>query len=259
MQPLRLPPLFELRAPDAWQAIDFISDLHLGEAQPASFEAWAAYLRGTDADAVFMLGDLFEAWVGDDACELPGSFEARCAEVLREAARRRPLAFMAGNRDFLVGHRLLEGSGVTPLPDPTLLLAWGRPVLLTHGDLLCLDDAAYQDFRRTVRSDAWREAFLALPLDERRRQAQAMRDASRTHQQARPAQAGTHIDRASAITWLQDAGSRDLVHGHTHRPGSELLAPGLARHVLSDWDLDGEPRRAEVLRLTREGFDRRAP
>lgn len=258
MRPVGLPSLFELRAPDGWQAIDFISDLHLCAAQPASFEAWAAYLRATDADAVFMLGDLFEVWVGDDACAEPDSFEARGAAVLREAAARRRLAFMAGNRDFLVGRGLLDACGITALPDPTLLRAWGRAVLLSHGDLLCLDDEAYQDFRRTVRSPAWRDAFLALPLDERRRQAQAMRDASRMHQREQPA-AGSDVDPASALAWLEAAGSHDLVHGHTHRPGSHVLAPGFVRHVLSDWDLDGEPRRAEVLRLTRQGFSRRAP
>lgn len=257
---LALPSLFELRADDRWQAIDFISDLHLSEAQPRSTEAWVAYLRRTDADAVIMLGDVFEVWVGDDACAEPGSFEARCAAWLAEAAAHRTLAFMHGNRDFLVGASLLQRCGVTALQDPTLLEAWGRRVLLTHGDLLCIDDHEYQAFRRSVRDPAWQTSFRALPLAERRAQAQAMRDATRLHQQSRPVADWADVDPATALAWLRAARSGDLVHGHTHRPGDQALAPGVMRHVLSDWDLDGATApRAEVLRLTRSGFSRRAP
>lgn len=206
-----------------------------------------------------MLGDLFEVWVGDDAAREPGSFEARCAEVLADAARRRPLAFMAGNRDFLVGEALCAATGVTALPDPTVLEAFGERVLLTHGDALCLSDTAYQAFRRQVRSADWQRDFLALPLAQRRALARQMRDASETNKRAQVPADWSDVDGDAAIAWLLATGSRHMVHGHTHRPATHTLAPGFTRHVLSDWDLEALTPRAEVLRWSRKGFERRSP
>ena len=136
--PAALPAFYEFPAPKTWRAIDFISDLHLSPALPNTVEAWARHLRETTADAVFSLGDLFEVWVGDDAGALP--FERHCIDVIAEAASRRSIAFMVGNRDFLLGAKTLRDSGMMGLPDPTVLIAWGQRVLLTHGDALCLDD-----------------------------------------------------------------------------------------------------------------------
>jgi UDP-2,3-diacylglucosamine hydrolase len=259
MAPAAPPAVHELQAPPAWQAIEFISDLHLSELTPRSFEAWRDYLHGTGADAVFMLGDLFEVWVGDDAAEDPGTFEARCLDVLTAAARLRPLYFMAGNRDFLLGAAAFERSGVVALPDPTVLSSWGRRILLSHGDAWCLSDTAYQAFRRQVRTDAWRDRFLAQPLPARRAQARAMRDASEALKRDQAPASWSDVDRATAIDRLTATGASDLVHGHTHRPATESIAPGLTRHVLSDWDLDAPVRRAEVLRLGPDGFSRRSP
>lgn len=250
------PPSFhELKADDAWHCIEFISDLHLSEAQPRTVAAWANYLQDSQADAIYILGDLFEVWIGDDAC-LHGRFEHRARAILTDAARRRPMGFMAGNRDFLVGPRMLQACGIGALPDPTLLLAWGRRVLLTHGDSLCLADTAYQAFRRQVRSDAWQAEFLGQPLPARERLARQMRDASEANKRQTTMADWADVDAGAALTWLRAARSADLVHGHTHRPGTELLAPGMVRHVLSDWDCDAEPGRAQVLRLTRDGFSR---
>ena len=247
-------------APAGWAAIDFISDLHLSPAMPRTFAAWADHLRPTTADAVFILGDLFDAWIGDDSRDDP--FEARCWAVLADAARRRTLAFMAGNRDFLVGEPLLADCGVLPLADPTLLAAFGQRVLLTHGDALCLADTAYQRFRAQVRDARWQAAALARPLAERRLLARALRDGSDAHQQAAALPVGaTDVDPAETLRMMRNAGAGVVVHGHTHRPQSAPLAPGAMRHVLSDWDLDADPAqpRAEVLRLTRDGFERIAP
>lgn len=252
------PPLrkvYQLAAEPQWRELEFISDLHLSELQPRTFEAWSSYLRTTRADAVFILGDLFEVWIGDDAREA-GNFAQRAADVLADAASRRHVAFMAGNRDFLVGSSMLRDCGVAALADPTVLDAWGHRVLLTHGDELCLDDESYQAFRVQVRGDAWRKAFLAKPLAERERIARGMRDASEASKRAKPVEAWADVDAAAAVAWMHAAGSRDMVHGHTHRPGSEVLAPGYIRHVLSDWDCDAAPMRAQVLRLTRDGFSR---
>jgi UDP-2,3-diacylglucosamine hydrolase len=245
----------EFQAEPGWRAIELISDLHLAESLPRTFEAWERYMRTTPADAVFILGDLFEVWIGDDA-RTPGSFAARAAGVLADAAGRRRVGFMVGNRDFLVGASMLGDCGVAALADPTVLEAWGRRVLLTHGDELCLDDTDYQAFRAQVRGQTWRQAFLAQPLAERERAARAMRDASEAAKRAKPVADWVDVDAAAAVAWMRATGSRDMVHGHTHRPGDQELAPGHTRHVLSDWDGDSEPRRAQVLRLTREGFTR---
>ena len=251
--------VYEYLAEPEWQRVEFISDLHLGDATPATFEVWAHYLRTTRADAVFILGDLFEVWIGDDA-RTPGSFAQRAADVLQEAASLRPVSFMVGNRDFLVGAAMLRDCGVVALPDPTVLDAWGQRILLSHGDELCVSDTEYQRFRREVRSDAWRLAFLAKPLAERERLARNMRDASEAAKRAKfgskPVAEWADVDPAAAVSWMHAAGSRTLIHGHTHRPGSDVLAPGHTRHVLSDWDVDVAPRRAEALRLTRDGIVR---
>jgi UDP-2,3-diacylglucosamine hydrolase len=253
--PGALPGFFEFVATPGWQAIDFISDLHLCAALPRTFEAWAAHLQHTKADAVFILGDLFEVWVGDDM----GSrgFEQRCVEVLAEAASHRQIAFMAGNRDFLVGAAFLRTGGLLGLPDPTVLSAWGQRVLLSHGDLLCLADEPYQAFRREVRSPAWQAQFLARPLADRLHIAAELRRAS-TARRRFDGDTAADVDAAEAVRWMHAMGSAEMVHGHTHRPGSEALAPGFKRHVLSDWDLDGGSR-AEVLRLSRDGFERLPP
>ena len=253
-----MPAFFELAAPPAWRAIDFISDLHLSEALPHTFQAFEAHLNNTAADAVFILGDLFEAWVGDDMA-LHG-FERLCVQAMAHAASRRQLAFMVGNRDFLAGTELLRQSRAIGLPDPTVLSAWGQRVLLSHGDALCLADLPYQAFRREVRSVAWQSSFLARPLKDRLKIAAEIRQASQESQVRRQfdGAADADVDSAEAVHWMHAMGSPEMVHGHTHRPGSNLLVPGFKRHVLSDWDLD-TAQRAEVLRLTRDGFERIPP
>lgn len=253
--PAPLPTLFELEAPASWRTIDLISDLHLCEGLPRTFETFRAYLQHTRADAIFVLGDLFEVWVGDDMRHRP--FESACVDVLAEAASRRCLTFLAGNRDFLVGNEVLRAAGVAGMPDPTLLNAWGQRLLLSHGDALCLSDLPYQAFRQQVRGADWQASFLAKPLAERLQIAAQIRQASRTRRQF-DGDASADVDTAEAVRWLHATGAAELVHGHTHRPGSQELAPGFKRHVLSDWDMD-KAQRAEVLRLTRDGLERIAP
>jgi UDP-2,3-diacylglucosamine hydrolase len=253
-----LPPATEFRAPPAWQSIDFISDLHLCDALPHTFEAWAAYMRGTSADAIFILGDLFEFWQGSDAVQL--NFEGRCIQVLAHAARQRHVALMIGNRDFLITPALLEGLGVQFLADPTLLRAWQHALLLTHGDALCLADVAYQQFRAWTRNPATQQDFLARPLTERVKLSAGIRHASEASRgQAPPAGGWADLDAAAAVACMQAAGATQMLHGHTHRPGASTLTPGFDRQVLSDWDLDGPVPRAEVLRLSRAGIERLAP
>lgn len=242
-----------LRAPAHWRTVDFISDLHLKPGEPQTLDAWARYMCATQADAVVILGDLFEAWIGDDAA-FPGSFEARCGSVLDQCAA--DLAFMRGNRDFLVGSAFMLRHDVRDLStDPTLLvLASGQRLLLSHGDLLCVDDVAYQQYRRQVRSPAWQQRVLALPLEERRTLARQMRAHSSGQQAELDPARYADADDDLARHWLQQADAAILIHGHTHKPadhalGSDAQGRALARVVLSDWHVDAGGYRAEVLRV----------
>lgn len=240
-----------LKAPAPWRTVDFISDLHLCAEQPETFAAWQRYLAQTPADAVFMMGDIFEVWVGDDVLT-PGpttsdSFEAQCAQAMSAASARLALFFMHGNRDFLVGQQLMARCQMCMLGDPTVFEFNGQRWLLSHGDALCLDDVDYLAFRAQVRSPDWQAAFLAKPLLER----QAIARDLRAQSEARKKTAFyADVDSAAAINWLTAAHATTLVHGHTHRPGQHELGKGLQRLVLSDWDLQAQPQRAEVLRLS---------
>ncbi len=253
--PAALPQIAELQAPSSWRTVDFISDLHLQASEPATFDAWKNHLLTTPADAVFMLGDLFEVWVGDDVVSAdPSGFEAECAEVLQRSAAQRPLFFMHGNRDFLVGQQLMALCGATLLDDPTVFSFSGQRWLLSHGDALCLDDTAYMAFRQQVRSAQWQQNFLAKPLAERQAIARGLREQSEARKQS-----GAHyadVDRAAALQWLHAAHAPVLIHGHTHKPATHDLGQGFSRVVLSDWDVSATPPRAEVLRLSPSGMQR---
>ena len=252
-----VPPFATLPAPASWRTIDFISDLHLQASDGATVAAWQHYLRHTRADALFILGDLFEVWVGDDALYEPGSFEAQCCALLRQTTERMPVYFMHGNRDFLVGDRFFQRCGVQPLLDPTVLCFAGQRWLLSHGDALCLDDVDYQRFRALARSAPWQQAFLAQPLATRRAQAREIRAQSEALKHT--AKVYADVDGPAACTWLQGTDCSVLIHGHTRRPAAHVLAPHLSRTVLSDWDAAAKPARAEVLRLTASGLQRMAP
>nr|WP_231741401.1 UDP-2,3-diacylglucosamine diphosphatase [Paucibacter sp. KCTC 42545] len=249
-----VPAFAELTAPPAWRRIDFLSDLHLSAETPATLAALEQHLQETAADAVMLLGDIFEVWVGDDA-RLEDGFEAHCLQLLRAASQRLPIYFMVGNRDFLLGEAMLADSGMQPLADPTVLTAFGTRYLLTHGDALCLSDQAYQGFRAQVRQPAWQAQFLAQPLAVRRALARQMRDGSKAQQKSEHA-SYTDLDEPACAAWLQAADSKTMIHGHTHRPGEHALGGGLRRHVLSDWDLEDPAPRADVLRLRQAGLRR---
>ena len=249
-----VPRFEELAAPSHWRTVEFISDLHLQASEPATIAAWQHYLQTTQADALFILGDLFEVWVGDDALLEPGSFEAQGCAALKAAAQRLPVYFMHGNRDFLAGPAFLAHCGVTGLSDPTVLGFGDQRFLLSHGDLLCLDDVDYQRFRVQARSETWQTQFLSQPLATRRAQARGIRQESEARKQSGVTYAD--VDGSAAIAWLQAADAHTLIHGHTHCPADHALAPGLARVVLSDWDAAALPPRVETLRLSPAGLER---
>jgi UDP-2,3-diacylglucosamine hydrolase len=260
-----------LQAPAAWRVVDFISDLHLQAGEPATLQTWQRYMASTPADAVFILGDLFEVWVGDDAAAVPG-FEQDCGQVLAATARCRHVFFMPGNRDFLLGKAFLETCRMQELQDPTVLAFAGQRWLLSHGDALCLDDTDYQKFRAQVRSPAWQEAFLARPLAERQALARGMRQQSEARKQTSAPADYADVDAATARQWLQAAGASTLIHGHTHRPADHDLGAAadratdgaedgsasraLRRVVLSDWEAGASPPRAQILRGSAHGLQR---
>lgn len=241
----------ELVAPSHWSCIDFISDLHLQPSDPRTFAVWSTYLQGTSADAIFILGDLFEVWVGDDILSESAGFEAQCTQVLRAASRRADLFIMCGNRDFLMGPALTEACNATLLGDPAVLSFAGQRWLLTHGDAQCLDDLDYMQFRKQVRSAQWQRDFLSKPLAERLALGRAMRAQSEARKQSGHDYVDVNSDAANAQ--LLSLRSNHMIHGHTHRPARHPMDAGRERLVLSDWDMGAMPPRAEVLRLRRFG------
>lgn len=244
----------QIQAPPAWRCLAFISDLHLGPDTPGTLAALARTLQGLKADALFILGDLFEAWVGDDARTLPWAQAA--VEALQGWSARRPLYFQHGNRDFLLGPAMAQACGLQLLADELLLQAFGQRIVLVHGDAQCLGDKPYQAFRAQVRQPAWQQGFLAQPLAARLRLAVQMRDAS---QQAQAGGPYADLDAPACTALLQRHGARTLLHGHTHRPGRHELPGAAERLVLSDWDHDHGQTRGEVLLLGPAGWQRLTP
>ena len=223
----------------------FISDLHLDASRPAITELFGRFLRreAKSADALYVLGDLFEAWVGDDDPSEVGAF---VAAALREvAAAGVPVYFIRGNRDFLLGNDYAGRAGMRLLPDPAVVVLYGKPVLLMHGDLLCTDDTAYQAFRSQTRNPAWQTQFLAQPLQARLAFAAQARAASQAHQ-AKLREGGNDV-RFETITDVTPAtveatfaryGIDRMIHGHTHRPNAHKLQVNnrdCERIVLGDW------------------------
>lgn len=215
----------------------FISDLHLAEERPETTARLERFLESEvpDCAALYILGDLFEYWVGDDGLDLP--FPARIARMLGPAASAVPTYFMHGNRDFMVSGRFAGHTGIRLLDDPAIVTAGGERVLLMHGDTLCTGDEAYLAFRAQVRNPAWQAAALAKPVAERVAIARAMRERS---EGAKDGKAASIMDVTPAAVEkaFADSGCRILVHGHTHRPARHEMRVGgetCVRWVLPDW------------------------
>ena len=249
MQPGAPPAVIE--APEHWCVVEVISDLHLQASEAATFAVWRQYMSQLAADALFILGDLFEVWVGDDMAQ-PGSFEADCAQVLKQASTRSRIFFLPGNRDFLVGKALSSQCGFDIIDDPTVLCWHGRRWVFSHGDALCLDDTDYLRFRSEVRNSNWQTDFLSQSLEVRLEIGKQLRRQSELRQQTVQAtgQPYADVDTYAALQMLEQAQSMSLIHGHTHKPAQHSLGSGYTRTVLSDWDASAYPPRAEVLRLT---------
>jgi UDP-2,3-diacylglucosamine hydrolase len=215
----------------------FISDLHLAEERPATTQRFERFLAQAvpGADALYILGDLFEYWPGDDGLTL--DFPARIAGMLRTAARATPAFFMHGNRDFMVASRFCAETGVRLIPDPTVVDLYGERTLLMHGDTLCTGDHAYLAFRAQVRDPAWQAAALTRSLEERVALARGMRSQSEGAKEGK-GEAIMDVAPEAVERALVAAGSRLLIHGHTHRPARHELEAGgrtCVRWVLPDW------------------------
>ncbi|MDT8991420.1 UDP-2,3-diacylglucosamine diphosphatase [Curvibacter sp. APW13] len=237
----------DLLAPSHWRTLDIISDVHLYEQDRPTYAAWRDYLRQCPADALFILGDLFEVWVGDDAMPGVGSLEHDCVAELRRCASQRTVFFQPGNRDFLVGDALLQWAGMQRLPDPTTLVFAGTRIVLSHGDSLCTDDLPYQRFRSEVRSHHWRREFLGKSVPERRDIARAIRQASEDGKRTRENYVDVNAEAVDALLDTEQAST--LVHGHTHEGATHRTVSGKLRVVLSDWSASSAPPRLEVLRI----------
>ena len=230
----------------------FISDLHIDAAQPAIAAQFLRFLKADAlaADALYILGDLFESWIGDDAADAAQSAVIEGLRALTGAGV--PCFVMHGNRDFLLGERFAAASGALLLPDPLLVTLYGRPLLLMHGDALCTDDTAYQRLRATVRDPDWQRRFLALGVAERRTLAAAARSGSRAHTAALQYEIAD-VNAAAVEAVLRAAGAATLLHGHTHRPAMHAVdvdGRACTRIVLGDWYTQGS-----VLRWSADGHD----
>ncbi|MGQ0547745.1 MAG: UDP-2,3-diacylglucosamine diphosphatase [Betaproteobacteria bacterium] len=216
----------------------FVSDLHLSEERPEANERFIAFIEDTarSAAALYVLGDLFEYWIGDD--DLGEPFNAVMSGFFANLVRAGvPVHLMHGNRDFLMGERFCRATGARLLADPAVLEVGGVKTLLMHGDTLCTDDLDYQGWRRTARSPAWQREFLAQPLEARRRAVGALREKSREVIQVKPAEI-MDVNEAAVRDAFRRHGVTRLIHGHTHRPGRhELEVDGrrCERWVLPDW------------------------
>lgn len=238
----------------------FVSDLHLSPSVPRIVERFRRFLASTarDAEALYLLGDVFEYWAGDDDLDDPLN-AAIVADLRRLTDSGTTLSFMAGNRDFLVGESFAAATGARLIADPHVLSLPAWQFVLSHGDALCTDDAAYMAFRRQVRDPAWQRAFLAQPLAERKRQIAAMRAASERNkaEKAQVADLLMDVNPAATDDFLRAHGYATLIHGHTHRPARhDHLVDGIhcERWVLADWHED----RGEALAWDGEHLQRLA-
>ncbi|MDY6991688.1 MAG: UDP-2,3-diacylglucosamine diphosphatase [Pseudomonadota bacterium] len=221
--------------------IIFTADVHLAPQQPQIVEQFLTFLtqRATQAQKLYILGDLFETWIGDDEDEPFYQTIIQALHTLVDADVA--VLVMPGNRDFLLSIQFAQLSGCQLIADPSVVDIWGTPALLMHGDSLCLDDVAYQRFRQQVRHPAWQQQFLAQPLSQRRLLAQHARIQSQTHTQKTPEPA-LEVTPAAVITALETHKVFELIHGHTHRPRVEQLALNgqpAYRRVVGAWHTHG--------------------
>lgn len=214
--------------------IYFISDLHLNDQAPETLAAFQHFLEneGQEARALYILGDLFEAWIGDDTMSATAATVAK--SLLAYQSQGKQLFYMHGNRDFLLGEDFARRCEMEILPDPSVIELGGEKIVITHGDLLCTDDKAYQAFRKVVHQSWLQKLYLSLPLKFRQKIAGLLRQKSKA---AGPKKTSKMMDvnEDAAIETMLIFGARKIIHGHTHKPAYHKLESG-KRYVLGAWD-----------------------
>jgi len=228
----------------------FISDLHLDASSPEIQMQFIRFLQedAKDSDALYILGDLFEVWLGDDD---DNPHHQQTISALQKLGRQTPVFIQHGNRDFLLGETFAKTSHVTLLPDPVTIDLYGETVLIMHGDLLCTDDIDYQQFRIQVRDPVWQQGILQQPLDQRRNLARNLREKSAQSTQQK-AEDIMDVNEKTVHDYLNNAHATTLIHGHTHRPAIHEFTLGnkkAKRIVLGDWYNQGS-----VLRYSSDGY-----
>lgn len=229
----------------------FISDLHLAESLPRTTGAFLDFLsrEARQSERLFILGDLFEYWAGDDDIGHP--FNRRILSAIRELSRTGTAVFwLPGNRDFLTGEHFLQESGATALPDLHVAEIGGQKVAVAHGDAQCLGDTDYLAFRAMVRNPQWQRQFLATPLAQRKLMIEKFRKDS-ARENAGKSEAAWDVTPAAIDAVFSQTGADIFVHGHIHRPGSHRHGPRM-RYVLPDWELD-QAERGGWLELASDG------
>lgn len=215
----------------------FISDLHLDARLPELTRLFERFIseQASHAEALYILGDLFEVWVGDDDARPETEQFIRCLRALRNQGV--PVYVMHGNRDFLFSSGFVARTGCTLLGEPSLIDLYGTPTLILHGDSLCTDDVKHQQSRTLLRSRKWQEEFLALPLDRRIELAQEYRGMSREHLRDKP-DAIMDVNTQTVQQLMREHGVTQMIHGHTHRPAIHEFSMDntpARRIVLGDW------------------------
>ncbi len=221
----------------------FIADLHLSDSEPRKTGPFLRLLeRAPEFEHLYILGDLFEFWLGDDAI-LPG--QQTIVEAMAEAVTNgAKISIQPGNRDFLMGSQLESLAGITLIDDPHTIELHGQRLLLMHGDLLCQDDLAYQQLREQLRNPAWMEEFLQRPIPERIEMAKGLREQSRSETGQKSSDV-MDVTSESVSEYLNESGARHLIHGHIHRQEHHTVtldgAGEAERWVLGEWSVNGGP------------------
>ena len=236
----------------------FISDLHLQPERPAITEAFLRFLdeQALAAKQLYLLGDLFEYWAGDD--DLSAPFHQQIVSALRRVSDAGiEIFWIAGNRDFLVGTDFAAAAGLTLLPETWVIEVAGKRIVLLHGDAQCTDDVKYMAFRAQVRQPAWQQQFLAMPLEQRKQIIAGLRENSK---QAHTEKSYEIMDvtPAAIAAVFEQTGATVMIHGHTHRPAVHEV-DGKLRYVLPDWEPDAIPPRGGWITLNDAGTLTRHP
>lgn len=230
----------------------FISDLHLQPSHPATSAAFFAFLkdRAMAAESLYLLGDLFEYWAGDDDLEtLHPKLVAKAIRAVSDAGVR--VYWIGGNRDFLVNHGFAEAAGVTLLAEPFVTDIGGHRIALVHGDAQCTDDVKYMQFRAQVRTPQWQQQFLSMPLAKRKEIIAGLREGSREAQSGKTYEI-MDVTPAAVDELFAGTGADVVIHGHTHRPALHQYGER-KRYVLPDWDVDAEPPRGGWISIDSDG------